>query len=467
MLECYSMEKRVNSKLKHKIIFGCLILMYSAVSLATSVVKDVRVWHDPSGGRVIFDLNKEIPHKVFTLDNPPRLVVDFKNTRLKSKLPNGQKASSSIKKIRAGIRKGYDLRVVFDLHQQVKPQVRWLNPDDRYGHRLVVDLEQKAPLVAKNSKPAKPKEKKVITAKKKATIAKPIAKKPQFRDVIVVIDPGHGGQDPGAIGPTGTREKKVVFSIAKKLEKMINKEPGMKAVLTRNGDYYMGLRKRLKKAREANADFFVSIHADAFDDPRARGASVYTLSTNGATSEAARWLANRENAADLVGGVSLDDKDDVLASVLLDLAQNATTEASQKAARNVLYRLKKLGRVHGNGVHQASFVVLKSPDVPSILVETAFISNPGEEERLKSSAYRKRMAKAIFQGIRAYFNKNAPAGTFLASRKRHIISHGDTLGEIAQRYQVSIKDLKIYNGLRGDTIIPGQVLQIPKAKRDS
>ena len=428
--------------------------MLSFAIHAASVVKDVRVWHDPDGGRVIFDLNSEIAHKVFTLDNPPRLVVDFKNTRLKAKVPNG-KPNSAIRKIRAGIRKGYDLRVVFDLAKQVKPQSRMVGPNGRYGHRLYVDLNGPGKQIAQQPKAKAP------VLQKKVVKRPPVKKQAEARDVVVVIDPGHGGQDPGAIGPTGIREKDVVFSIAKKLANFINKERGMRAVLTRETDKFVGLRSRLKVARMHKADFFVSIHADAFDDPRARGASVYTLSTNGATSEAARWLADRENAADLVGGVSLDDKDDVLASVLLDLAQAATTESSQQAARNVLYRLKKLGRVHGNGVHQASFVVLKSPDVPSILVETAFISNPSEEERLRSSAYQKRMAKAIYQGIYAYFNKYPPVGTYLAARRRHIIARGDTLGKIAQQYQVSIKDLKAFNRLNGDVIRPGQILHIP------
>jgi N-acetylmuramoyl-L-alanine amidase len=451
------MDKRIKSIFTQRIIVGCLLCWYSIYASAASVIEDVRVWHDAKGARVIFDLNSEIEHKVFTLENPPRLVVDFKNTRLKNKLPDGQ-PGSVIKKIRAGIRKGYDLRVVFDLDKPLKPQSRWLEPDQKFGRRLVVDLEGDVSTVEPNK----------AIAKTETIKTPPSELKNEFRDVIVVIDPGHGGQDPGALGPSGIREKDVVFSMANKLADMVNAEPGMKAVLTRDGDYYVGLRKRLHKARENKADFFVSIHADAFDDPRARGASVYTLSTHGATSEAARWLADRENAADLVGGVTLDDKDEMLASVLLDLAQNATTEASQKAARNVLYRLKKLGRVHGHGVHQASFVVLKAPDVPSILVETAFISNPGEEERLKSGAYQRRMASAIHQGIRAYFNKYPPSGTYLAARRRHIIAQGDTLGKIAKLYQVSIKDLKAFNGLRNDTILPGQVLQIPSiAQQDS
>ncbi len=461
------MDERITLSFLRKFLVSLALFCVSTTAFSASTIKDVRVWHDSHSGRVIFDLSSQVRHKVFMLDNPPRLVVDFKNTRMNTKLPNGQ-SNSAIRKIRAGIRKGHDLRVVLDLSRSFPFHKELFKPNENFGHRLVVELGNVARVAGEKAAKAKKKmaasqKKKVVEKKRPVRKAEP---KNDLRDVVVVIDPGHGGQDPGALGPTGTREKDVVFSISKLLAKKINEEPGMRAVLTREGDYYVGLRKRLSKARNHDADFFVSIHADAFDDPRARGASVYTLSTNGATSEAARWLADRENAADLVGGVSLDDKDEMLASVLLDLAQSATTEASQKAARNVLYRLKKLGRVHGHGVQQASFVVLKSPDVPSILVETAFISNPGEEERLKSAAYRKRMASAIFKGIRAYFNKQPPAGTYLAARRRHIIANGDTLGKIARQYQVSIKELKSVNRLRGDIILPGQVLRIPSA-RDS
>ncbi len=459
------MDERITLSFLRKFLVSLVLFCVSTVAFSASTIKDMRVWHDSQSGRVIFDLSSQVRHKVFMLDNPPRLVIDFKNTRMSAKLPNGQ-SNSAIRKIRAGIRKGHDLRVVLDLGRALPFHKKVFKPSKHFGHRLVVELGRVAQVAgekAAKKKVAAFQKKKVVEQKHQPRKVEP---RNDLRDVVVVIDPGHGGQDPGALGPTGTREKDVVFSISKQLAKEINDEPGMRAILTREGDYYVGLRKRLSKARNHDADFFVSIHADAFDDPRARGASVYTLSTNGATSEAARWLADRENAADLVGGVSLDDKDEMLASVLLDLAQSATTEASQKAARNVLYRLKKLGRVHGHGVQQASFVVLKSPDVPSILVETAFISNPGEEERLKSAAYRKRMASAIFKGIRAYFNKQPPAGTYLAARRRHIIANGDTLGKIARQYQVSIKELKSVNRLRGDIILPGQILRIPSA-RDS
>ena len=228
------------------------------------------------------------------------------------------------------------------------------------------------------------------------------------RKVIVAIDPGHGGEDPGALGAAGTHEKAVTLAVAREFAKIVDAQPGMQAVMVRDGDYFVALNDRYRKAREAKADLFVSIHADAFNNADARGSSVWVLSPRGATSEAARFLADRENNADLVGGVSLDNKDDTLAAVLLDLSQGATMEASNAVAQNVLRALAKLGPTHRGYVEKANFVVLRSPDVPSILVETAFISNPQEEQRLKDSAYQDRMAEAIFQGIRGYLAKNPP-----------------------------------------------------------
>jgi N-acetylmuramoyl-L-alanine amidase len=246
-----------------------------------------------------------------------------------------------------------------------------------------------------------------------AVSTKESAKKNQ--EIVVAIDAGHGGVDSGAHGPGGTQEKRVVFAIASRLAQMVNAQPGMRAVMVRKGDYYIGLRKRMEIAREAKADLFVSIHADAINDTSVKGASVYTLSNTGASSEAARWLASNENSADLVGGVSLDDKDNVLASVLLDLSQTATKEASRSVASKILKYFNEMGRVHKNEVQKAGFMVLKSPDIPSILVETAFISNPIEESELRRSEHQTRVASAVFKGIASYFREYAPAGTRMAS----------------------------------------------------
>jgi N-acetylmuramoyl-L-alanine amidase len=282
------------------------------------------------------------------------------------------------------------------------------------------------------------------------------------RDIIVAIDAGHGGEDPGAIGPNGTREKDVVLAIARRLQVMVDQEPGMRAGMIRSGDYYVSLGNRIRKAREQRADLFISIHADAFRDQRARGASVYTLSQRGASSEYARLLADKENASDLVGGVSLDDKDNLLASVLLDLSQTATIEASNDAAGRVLGGLRGVGQVHKVRVEQAGFRVLKAPDVPSMLVETAFISNPAEERKLRSSSHQNELAKAVMSGIRAYFEHNPPPGTRLARNGReHIISQGETLVGIARNYRVNLQNLRDVNGLRSDAVRVGDVLRIP------
>jgi N-acetylmuramoyl-L-alanine amidase len=282
------------------------------------------------------------------------------------------------------------------------------------------------------------------------------------REVVVAIDAGHGGEDPGAIGRRGTREKDVVLAVAKRLERLVNQEPGMRAVMIRDGDYYVDLKRRVALAREKRADLFISIHADAFHDHRAKGSSVYTLSTRGATSEAASWLADKENAADLIGGVSLDDKDDLVAAVLLDLSQSASLEASHEVATHVLSGLKSVSKLHKRSVERAGFRVLKAPDVPSILVETAFISNPKEESKLVTARYQQSLAQAMMNGLRTYFRQNPPPDSLLAIReRRHVIAHGETLSGIARSYRVNLERLREANGLTTDMLRVGEVLRIP------
>ena len=332
--------------------------------------------------------------------------------------------------------------MVFDLRGAVRPRSFLLKPSASYGHRLVIDLQ------AHSERPG--------AAPARGPVSVPGAP----RDLIIALDPGHGGEDPGATGPARTREKDVVLRISERLKSMIDREPGMRAVLTRKGDYYVGLRRRMEIARAHGADLFVSIHADAFRDKRVRGSSVYILSHTGASSEAARWLAEQENSADLVGGVSLDDKDEVLASVLLDLSQTATISASTDVATRVLGELRELGKTHKRHVERAGFMVLKSPDIPSILVETAFLSNPQEERNLNSPGYQRRLAHAVLDGIKAYFADSPPPGTLFASR-RHIIARGDTLSGIASRYGVSLTRLRSANDLNDDLVRVGQVITIP------
>jgi len=289
------------------------------------------------------------------------------------------------------------------------------------------------------------------------------------REIVIAVDAGHGGRDPGAVGRGKTREKDVALVISKNLAARINAEPGMKAMLVRNGDYYVDHRDRMEIARKAKADLFVSIHADAVEDRRARGASVYVLSLKGASDEAAKRLAERENASSLIGGVSLAGKDPVLASVLLDLTQNASLSASLDVGKDVIDQLVKIGRVHRQTVQQAGFLVLKSPDVPSILVETAYISNPEEEKKLRSKSHQDKLAKAILAGVRNYFHENPPPNSLIALNQKpgqaqevtHVIRRGDTLSEIAEQYSVSMSAIQMVNRLSSDTVRIGQTLKIP------
>jgi N-acetylmuramoyl-L-alanine amidase len=306
-----------------------------------------------------------------------------------------------VKKMRLA-RQPAGLRIVLDLARPAQAKSFLAAPNSRYGYRLVIDLG-----VNQNDTPG------VATAGV-VTPVKAEHAPPDARDLVIAIDAGHGGEDPGAIGKNGTREKDVVLAIARELALKINAEPGMKAVLTRNGDYFVPLRDRMRRARAQKADLFVSIHADSIRDRRIDGSSVYILSQRGATDEASRWLAERENASDLIGGVSLDDKDDVLASVLLDLSQSASLSASQTAAERVLRQLNRVGEVRKPQVQQARFMVLKSPDIASMLVETAYISNPQEELRLRAHSHQAKLAAAIHQGVHDYFYANPPAGTRVA-----------------------------------------------------
>ena len=428
-------------------IAAILLMLCSLPLVAQPInIKNLRVWAPPDHVRLVFDTSDPVSHTLFSLKSPHRLVIDIEKAKWKGVLPSIPENNPLIKSVRSAYRKDGNLRVVLDLKLPVKPKSFVLTPNRQYGHRLVVDLYDEQ----QSAKLKKPKTVKAVT-------------RGRLRDVVVAIDAGHGGEDPGAKGKRGTYEKTVVLAIARRLADLVAREKGMRTVMIRKGDYYLGLRKRMELARDQRADLFISIHADAFRDPRVRGSSVYILSQRGASSEAARWLAERENSADLVGGVTLEDKDDMLASVLLDLSQAGTLQASHEIAGEVLGRLKKVGKTHKRSVQQAGFMVLKSPDVPSILVETAFISNPSEERNLRNSKHQQKLAKAIMGGIREYFRDNSPPGTLLADKapRRHVTKRGDTLGHIARHYQVSLASLRNVNQLPSDRIRIGQVLQIP------
>ena len=424
------------------IVIYCLMTLVQAKPVQ---IQGLRIWAAPDSTRVVFDVSGPVAHELTLLSHPFRAVIDLRHARLSRPLKQPADNDKFLQSIRSG-RHQDDLRVVLDLKKFSQTRSFQLKPNQRYGYRLVVDLSAQE---TQEALPAR-------------GLSQP-APTQKLRDVVIAIDAGHGGEDPGAQGPKGTYEKHVVLAIAKKLAALINQQRGMQAVLIREGDYYLRLRKRIEKARRHKADLFVSIHADAFRDPRVKGSSVFVLSHRGASSEHARWLAEKENASDLIGGVSLDDKDDVLASVLLDLSLTASLEASIDVGERVLEDMKKVGKLHKKQVESAAFAVLKSPDIPSILIETAYISNPEEEKKLLSQRHQQKIARAIANGLRSYFVRHAPQGTMLAERviHEHRIARGDTLSEIAAQYRVSLHSLRKINGLKSDRIRIGQTLTIP------
>jgi len=430
-----------------------LLLVLTLLSLqlhASSRINSLRIWPAPDHTRLVFDLSGPVEHKVFSLENPDRLVIDISNVRLNTQLDSSNLTNTPISRVRSAVRNKKDLRVVLDLLQDAQPRSFLLRPNEQYGHRLVVDL---------------------VLPKKQEKVKQQLPQTSKHqRQIVIAIDPGHGGEDPGAIGPSGTREKNVVWGISKELAKIIEKDPAFKPMMTRTGDYYIGLRKRVEMARNARADLFVSVHADAYRLPQPQGSSVYVLSQRGASSESARWLADSENRADLIGGVegvlTLGDKDETLAGVLVDLSMTATLAESLKVGSKVLKNLGRINHLHKRDVEQAGFMVLKSPDMPSMLIEAGFISNPQEEKRLRNSAYQRKLAQQIAKAIKDYFIENPPPNTTLSSSRTHsstayIIRRGDTLSEIARRKGVDIGELRKINNLNNDVIRVGQRLRIP------
>lgn len=387
-------------------------------------ISATRVWPSQDYTRVTLEAPVMLKHEVLSLKDPERLVLDLEDveataplTELADKInPN----DPYIKGVRMGRPKPGVLRIVFDLKSEVRPQVFALPPIGDYGHRLVLDLYPLVaadPLVAfleklETQRPAAPAEKAPAVPPTPPVPGKPAIrpspKAPAERLIIVAVDAGHGGEDPGARGRGGTYEKNVTLAIARKLKERIDKERNMRAFLIRDHDYYIPLHMRVAKAQRVRADLLVSIHADAFVRPHARGSSVFALSERGATSAAAGWLAKQENDADMIGGVNLDGKDKYLKMTLADLSLSAQINDSLKLARAVLSELGGVNTLHKSQVEQAGFAVLKAPDIPSILVETAFISNPEEERKLRSEAYQKKMAEAVFAGIKRYFAQNPP-----------------------------------------------------------
>lgn len=470
----------------------------AAAAAPASTVNAVRIWGGPDSTRVIFELSAPVDYRLFRLSKPDRVVLDLEDGAF-GKGVGPELGKGVVKDMRIGHYQG-KARIVLDLEGPAHPKSFLLTPAGQYGYRLVVDLG------TPSGKPSQI----VRTIDDDVAHGKP-------RPVVIAVDAGHGGDDPGARGAGGTLEKGVTLEIAKDLAELIDAQRGMHAVLTRKGDYFVPLKKRFQIAREHKADLFVSIHANSCPDYcDARGASVWVLDTHGKQSEAGRWLAKSENASDLIGGVSLDDKNHMLASVLLDLSQGASMHAAHEVGGDVLDALGKIGPLYRNTVQGANFVVLRSPDVPSILVETAFISSRGDERRLDSSKDRERLADAILTGVKQYFETTPPPGTWFAAQRNqrlhltgtrateiaadgktganmkavsprvpaliassktiaradenvqdmHKVARGETLSGIAQQYGVSMSALRSANASKvqaGGGIQAGQVLLIPNS----
>ena len=486
-------------------VVGLLCLAIGHAVAAPARLTDARLWASSDKTRVVFDLSQDTQPDIFMLADPYRLVVDLPATRNVGPAERASADTSLIRRIRTGIRHGTDVRIVMDLTRAVRAKSFMLSPDGEHGYRLVVDLynhdgpvdapgqriARRAPEPEPGTQPGSAERSTTRTAnsggdqaeRAAAALAESAATVPDAaikqqtgneraraaaaagRDIVVAVDAGHGGHDPGAHGPSGLQEKDVTLAIARRLKALIDDQPHMRAVLTRKTDTYIGLRERMVIARRDKADLFISIHCDASPGgASASGASVYALSAHGATSEHARWLAKRENAADLVGGISLKDKNSSLASFVLDLSQSASIEASMDAAGRVLAELDALGDLHKDDVQQAGFMVLKSPDIPSILVETNFISNPEAEQRLATAQYQSQLAEAMLLGIKGYFARYRPS-TYITAAETYQVKPGDTLSEIAARFGTTTKRLKQQNDLSGTRLRVGQTLTIQTAQQ--
>ncbi|SEI05769.1 N-acetylmuramoyl-L-alanine amidase [Stutzerimonas xanthomarina] len=460
------------------LVSGLALMLAAMQVLAASDVQSVRLWRAPDNTRLVFDLSGPVQHKVFTLTAPDRIVIDVDGGNLPKPFDQLPLQNTPISGLRAAKYDTDTLRVVIDLSAEVSPKSFTLTPNQQYGHRLVVDLYDDAADAAAASTANVPATATPSTPTAPVSPTLPAIKLPPLpsskRDIVVAIDAGHGGEDPGAIGPGKVYEKTVVLALAKELQRQVNAEKGFRAELVRTGDYFIPLRKRTEIARKKGADLFVSIHADAAPRSSAYGASVFALSDRGATSETARWLADSENRSDLIGGagnVSLGDKDQMLAGVLLDLSMTASLSSSLNVGQKVLSNMGRITPLHKRRVEQAGFMVLKSPDIPSILVETGFISNPSEARKLQTSAHQQALARSIHSGVRQFFHENPPPGTYVAwmrdsgkiasVAREHVVRSGESLALLAQRYQISLPALRSANSLKSDVIKVGQTLNIP------
>nr|WP_024592470.1 N-acetylmuramoyl-L-alanine amidase [Pseudoalteromonas sp. TB13] len=437
-----------------KLFIYLMVITISMPLWAKNTINSVRVWPSPDSTRVVFDLNDKPDFSYFMLKNPSRLVVDLENTSELKILPGVPPKHQIVSKLRYSKPKNkHSVRLVFELNAPVKPVVFALAPTGPYKNRLVVDLYNKS---------------------QAATVVSPAQTRQlsQERDIVIAIDAGHGGEDPGSIGPSGTYEKTVTLQIAKRLERMIDGERGMISRMVRSGDYFVKLNTRTNRAREKKADFFVSIHADAFTSPGPNGASVWVLSLRRANSEIGKWIEDKEKHSELLGGAADVMKDAAnekyLAQALLDMSMDHSMKTGLNVADEVVKELRKVAKLHKKDPQHASLAVLKSPDIPSILVETGFISNPREEKLLKSANHQERLAKAIFTSIKNYYLKNPPDDSLFAKLKsqyptKHKVRPGESLSMLASRYGITVTELKQVNKLSSNTLFIGQELDIPQS----
>lgn len=424
-----------------------LLLLLSNAAMAGSTVENVRIWSENGKTRVVLDLSRSVDHNIFTLRGPDRIVIDLKDSRLAQSLTKLPEGEGTVRSIRSAIRSDGQLRVVLDLTQGVRSRSFAAGPNSQYGDRLVIDLTQSG-----NLQPVK-------RASEEYTPG---------RDIVIAIDAGHGGKDPGSVG-RHSKEKDIVLSVSKELARRVNAEPGMRAVLIRNRDTFVELMDRVEIAQRHDADLFVSVHADANPSSSPSGASVWALDLDRADRVMRNALGQRGKKEVKVGDVSLNDKDPVLASVLYDLSQNAALSASNDVGIRVSRQLSRVAKMHSKQVRTKSLAVLTSAEMPSILVETGFMSNSGDEKKLRQKDHQGRLANAILAGVREYFHTNPPPDTQIAmdlrreptKKVRHVVARGDTVSQIAERYNVSTADIRRANKLRSDNIRVGQTLSIP------
>ncbi|MDR9830751.1 N-acetylmuramoyl-L-alanine amidase [Vibrio sp. FNV 38] len=442
--------------------FPFVLMVMLPISAWSNVLESIRVWPSPDETRIVIDLKSEAEYSYFTLSSPDRVVVDLKDTNLAAKLPVIVTDSPVLERIRKSSPPESDtFRLVFELKGKTIPSVFKLSPTPggQYGYRLVVDMphaEKKIPVVSSNS----------------SQVSRDASQLTGSADIVVAIDPGHGGEDPGSIGPSKKYEKHATLAISKKLAALINATPGMKAVLTREGDYFVNLNRRSELARKNRAHLLVSVHADAFHSPKPRGGSVFVLNTKRANSELAKWVENHEEQSQLLGGagdvLSKTNTDRNVSQTLIDMQFQFSQREGHKVATNILREMGKVAHLHQKKPINASLAVLKSPDIPSVLVETGFISNPTEEKLLFQRSHQDKLARALSKAIVQYFESNPPEGTLFANRGKavtHKVERGESLSVIASRYGTSIDSIRSVNNLKSNSLAIGQVLSIPTSNR--